>query len=60
MTTNTNVVDKKAQQRLHFLRMLRRNHLEKKLLVAFYHLTIENVLTYCITAWYANCSLADR
>ncbi|KAL3971852.1 peroxisomal trans-2-enoyl-CoA reductase [Sarotherodon galilaeus] len=40
--------------------MLRRNHLEKKLLVAFHRSTIESVLTDCITVWYANCSLADK
>uniref|UniRef100_A0A8C5AV64 Reverse transcriptase domain-containing protein n=1 Tax=Gadus morhua TaxID=8049 RepID=A0A8C5AV64_GADMO len=57
---NTTAIKKKAQQRLHFLRILRKNHLERKLLVSFYRSTIESVLTYCITAWYAGSSAADR
>ena len=32
-TVNTTAVVKKAQQRLHFLRVLRRNNLEERLLV---------------------------
>lgn len=53
-TTNTTAAVKKAQQRLHFLRILKQNHLQEKLLVSFYHCSIESVLTYCISAWYAN------
>ena len=59
-TVNTTAVVKKAQQRLHFLRVLRRNNLEEKLLVLFYRATIESTLSYCITAWYAGCSAADK
>ena len=59
-TANTTAAVKKAQQRLHFLRVLRRNNLEEKLLVLFYRATIESILVYCITAWYAGCSAADR
>lgn len=44
----TNIMEliKKAQQRLYFLRLLRKNHLSQKLLVAFYYSSIESVLTY--------------
>ena len=42
-TANTFVVVKKARQRLHFLRILRRNHLEEKLLVAFNRSTTTRV-----------------
>ncbi|KAK5892697.1 hypothetical protein CesoFtcFv8_013051 [Champsocephalus esox] len=59
-STNTTAVIKKAQQRLYFLRLLRKNHLNQKLLVTFYRSTVESVLTYCISAWYAGCSAADR
>ena len=45
---------------LHFLRVLRRNHLEEKLLVSFYWSTIERVLMYCATVWFTACSAADR
>ena len=51
---------KKAQQRQHFLKVLRRTNLEEKLLVTFYRATIESILAYGITAWYAGCSVADR
>lgn len=39
----------KAQQQLHFLRVLRKNNLDKKLLVTFHRATIESILGYCIT-----------
>ncbi len=51
---------KKARQRLHFLRILRKNNLNGKLLVNFYRCSIESVLTYCITVWHASCSEADK
>lgn len=56
----TAAVAKKAQQRLHFLRVLRRNNLEKKLLVMFHRATVESILTYWITVWYSGCTAADR
>ncbi len=51
---------KRAQQPLHFLRVLRRNGVERKLLVVFYQATIESVPTYCITVWHAGCSAAGK
>lgn len=59
-SANTMVTVQKAQQRLHFLRVLKRNNLERKLLVAFYRAAIESVLTYNISVWYAGCSAADK
>ncbi|KAL6462782.1 hypothetical protein MHYP_G00292040 [Metynnis hypsauchen] len=53
-------VVKKAQQRLYFLRILRKNNLQEKLLVSYYRSTIESVLTYCIPTWYSSCSVAER
>lgn len=47
-TTNTSAVVKKAQQRLYFLRTLRKNHLQEQLLVFSYHCAIESVITYCL------------
>ena len=52
-SANTTAAVKKAQQRLHFLRILRRNNLEEKLLVTFYRSTMERMLAYAITVWYA-------
>ena len=40
----------KAQQRVHFLRFLRKNNLDKKLQV-FYHSSVKCVLTYCLGVW---------
>ncbi|KAF7645680.1 hypothetical protein LDENG_00199970, partial [Lucifuga dentata] len=59
-SVNTNAVMAKAQKRLHFLRVLRKNKLDQRLLVTFYRSTIESVITYCISAWYAGSSAADR
>uniref|UniRef100_A0A1A8UVY9 Alkylated DNA repair protein AlkB homologue 8 N-terminal domain-containing protein n=1 Tax=Nothobranchius furzeri TaxID=105023 RepID=A0A1A8UVY9_NOTFU len=59
-SANTTAVSKKAQQRLHFLRVLKRNNLEERLLVTFYRATIESILAYGITIWYAGCTAADR
>ncbi len=52
-------LSKKAQQRLHFLRRLKRASLPPPILTTFYRGTIESVLTSCITVWYGNCSAAD-
>ncbi len=51
---------KKAQQRLHFPRLLKKNNLCEKLLVLFCRSTVESVLVYCVTGWYAGCSAADK
>ncbi len=59
-TTNTMSLSKKAQQRLHFLRRLKRASLPPPILTTFYRGTIESMLTSCITVWYGNCSAEDR
>ncbi len=59
-TTNTKSISKKAQQRLHFLRRLKRASLPPPILTTFYRGTIESVLTSCITVWYGNSCAADR
>ncbi len=59
-TTNTISLSKKAQQRLHFLRRLKRASLPPPILTTFYRGTIESMLTSCITVWYGNCSATDR
>ncbi len=59
-TTNIMSLSKKAQQRLHFLRRLKRASLPPPILTTFYRGTIESVLTSCITLWHGNCSAADR
>ncbi|KAK0131548.1 hypothetical protein N1851_033723 [Merluccius polli] len=57
---NTSSLVKKANQRLFFLRTLKKNHLSADILCNFYRCAIESILTNCITAWYGNCSVADR
>ncbi len=58
-TTKSTSLSKKAQQRLHFLRRLKRS-LSPPILTTFYRGTIESMLTSCITVWYGNCSAADH
>ncbi|KAI2668505.1 hypothetical protein H4Q32_005238 [Labeo rohita] len=59
-TTNVTSLNKKGQQRLHFLHRLKRASLPPPILTTFYRGTIESLLTSCITVWYGNCSAADR
>lgn len=58
-TTNTTAIIRNAQHRVHFLRVLRRNNLGQELLMIFYSSTVEILLPYCITEWYASCTKAD-
>lgn len=57
-TTNTAAGVKKAQQRLHFLRVYQRENLNTHLLVTFYLSSIESLLTY--SAWYSSCTEAEK
>lgn len=59
-TDNITAIIKKAQQRLHFLRVLRKYNLDSNLLLTFYRSSVESLLTYCITVWYGSCTVADR
>ncbi|KAI5618694.1 gastrula zinc finger protein XlCGF28.1-like [Silurus asotus] len=54
---NTSSITKKAQQRLYFLRRMRKAHLPPPILTTFYRGTIES---RCITAWFGNCTVSDR
>ncbi|KAK3520087.1 hypothetical protein QTP70_013046 [Hemibagrus guttatus] len=56
----TSYISKKAQQRLYFLRRLRKAHLPTPILNTFYRGTIESVLSSCITAWFGNCTVSGR
>jgi hypothetical protein len=51
---NIKAVCEKAQQQLHFLRVLRKYNLNSNLLRTFYRSSIESLLTYCITIWYGS------
>ncbi|KAJ8275882.1 hypothetical protein COCON_G00076340 [Conger conger] len=54
--TNTTSLAKKAQQRLYFLRKLRRAKAPAPIMLSFYRGTIESILTSCITVWHGGCT----
>ena len=58
--TNTAELVKKAQQRLYFLRVLKRHNIPQKLLVSFYRCSVESALTYCLCVWFASCTVAPQ
>ncbi len=49
-----------AQQRLYFLRKLRRARAPAPIMCTFYRGTIESILTSCITVWYGACNASCR
>uniref|UniRef100_A0A1A8ATP4 Reverse transcriptase domain-containing protein n=1 Tax=Nothobranchius furzeri TaxID=105023 RepID=A0A1A8ATP4_NOTFU len=57
---NTSFLYKQSQQRLFFLRRLRKAQLPPTMLTTFYRGTIESILSCCITAWFGNCAISDR
>ncbi|MCI4385498.1 hypothetical protein PGIGA_G00051260 [Pangasianodon gigas] len=59
-TLNTTQLVKKAQQRLYFLRRLRKFGMSPKILSNFYSCVVESVLTSCITVWYGSTTVRDR
>ncbi len=59
-TNNTAALAKKAQQRLYFLRKLRRARAPAPIMCTFYRGTIESILTSCITVWYGTCNVSCR
>ncbi len=50
---------KKAQQRLYFLRQLRKFNLPQELLKQFYSAIIESVLCTSITVWFSSATESD-
>ncbi|XP_067362509.1 von Willebrand factor A domain-containing protein 5A-like isoform X3 [Channa argus] len=59
-TDNTAALAKKSQQRLYFLRKLRRARAPSPIMYTFYRGTIESILTSCITVWYGACNASCR
>ncbi|XP_026016245.1 programmed cell death 1 ligand 1-like [Astatotilapia calliptera] len=57
---NVTALLKKAQQRLHFMRVQRWNRLQTDLLVSFYRATIQSVLVHAIPVRYADCTTANK
>ncbi len=54
-----NSIVKKAQQRLYFLRQLRKFNLPQELLKHFYSAIIESVLCTSITVWFSSATKSD-
>ncbi len=54
-----NSIAKKAQQRLYFLRQLRKFNLPQELLKQFYSAIIETVLCSSITVWFGSATKTD-
>lgn len=50
----------KAQQRLYYLRQLKRAGIPKQLMVNFYNCAISSVLTYGFLVWFSSCTKAEQ
>ncbi|TKS65348.1 putative RNA-directed DNA polymerase from transposon BS [Collichthys lucidus] len=59
-SSNTASLTRKAQQRLYFLRRLRRARAPVPILKTFYRGTTESILTSCITVWYGSCTASCK
>ncbi|KAK9524364.1 hypothetical protein VZT92_016764 [Zoarces viviparus] len=57
---NISSITKKAQQRMYFLRQLKKFNLPKTMLVHFYRAIIESILCSSITGWYAAATAKDK
>ena len=57
---NVDHIAKKAQQRLFFLRRLKRFGVSEVILLKFYRAVVESVLTFSITVWFGNTTHKDR
>ena len=57
---NINTIIKKAQQRMYFLRQLRKYNLPQDLLIMFYTAVIESVLCTSITVWFGSATKLDK
>ena len=57
---NISSLIKKAQQRMYFLRQLKKFNLPKTMMVHFYTAIIESILTSSITIWYTAATVKDK
>jgi hypothetical protein len=57
---NISLAVKKAQQRLHFLRQLKRFGVSQPILAQFYRAVVESVLTFSVTVWYGGATEHDK
>ena len=57
---NIRSLTKKGQQRIFFLRQLKKFNLPKTMMVHFYTAIIESILTSSITVWYTAATATDK
>ena len=57
---NTEIIPKKAQQRMFFLCQLKRFRVNKTILTQFYWAVTESVLTFSITVWFGSASIHNK
>ena len=57
---NCDIIFKKGQQRLHFLRKLRSFNVDKTTLTLFCRCFVESVFTFSISCWWAILRLSDK
>ena len=57
---NVDGIVKRAQQRLYFLRQLKKFGLRRELLRQFYRAAVESVLTFSITVWYGGADVKQK
>ncbi|XP_072329111.1 uncharacterized protein [Scyliorhinus torazame] len=59
-STHVDATVRKAQQRLYFLRKVKKFGMSTSTFTNFYRCAIESILSGCIATWYGNCSVQDR
>ena len=57
---NIDSIHKRAQQRLYFLRQLKKFGLSREIMLAFYRAVVESVLTSSICVWFRGATQAHR
>ena len=57
---NTDMVTKKCNQRLHFLRIINNVHVDKGIISLFYKSTVESMINYSVIAWYGKLTCKDK
>ncbi len=53
---HVNRVSKKANQRMFFVRKLKKIGVNKKILSLFYKSTVESIMSFCIVNWFGSCT----
>ena len=57
---HSNYVYTKANQKLFYLRQLHKVKVDKTILSLFFSSVVQSSLTYCMCAWYGNCTNVQK